>query len=414
MALAEKFLREEKKIDLSAWSLVESNSDKRPHRTDHTLTWQQNAPLDLSPDHPDVMSNQAYARMELMVLGDEVANYRTYIKIPDEWRRKREEATLTKIVFGYAIPILIVAGFAITALIVFLKNLRSEAARTIPWKRVALWALWGLAGAGLTLACGDFVPNALTKYNTAIPFKTMMGVTAISALLGFLFSFGLLALLFGAAWYYGTRAFGGERIPEWTGMPRAYYRDALFIGLGGTGAWVGLDAISKWVYQHLPGAQEGAAASFGANLDAVLPVAAIVGSSVRSGLTLTALIAISAAFIASMIRAKWLRACVFVLAVLALGAMGANWHDPMDVAKKMIIGAVWIAVINLAVRYVVRFNVLGYFLILAGIALLGGAGEMLRHPDYFYRANGYGVLAGLVVLFGWPLVAWQRGEAEKA
>jgi len=411
MALAEKFLREEKKIDLSAWSLVESNSDKRPHRTDHTLTWQQNAPLDLSPDHPDVMSNQAYARMELMVLGDEVANYRTYIKIPDEWRRKREEATLTKIVFGYAIPILIVAGFAITVLIVFLKNLRSEAARTIPWKRVALWALWGLAGAGLTLACGDFIPNALTKYNTAIPFKTMMGVTAISALLGLLFSFGLLALLFGAAWYYGTRAFGGERIPEWTGMPKAYYRDALFIGLGGTADWVGLDAISKWVYQHLPGAQEGAAASFGANLDAVLPVAAIVGSSVRSGLTLTALIAITAAFIASMIRAKWLRACVFVLAVLALGGMGTNWHDPMDVAKKMIIGAVWIAVIDLAVRYVVRFNVLGYFLILAGIALLGGAGEMLRHPDYFYRANGYGALVALAALLGWPLAVWQRGEA---
>jgi hypothetical protein len=197
-------------------------------------------------------------------------------------------------------------------------------------------------------------------------------------------------------------------------MPKAYYRDALFIGLGGTAAWVGLDAISKWVYQHLPGAQEGAAASFGANLDAFFPVGAILGSGIRGGLTYTALLAITAAFIACMIRAKWLRASVFVLAVLALGGNGANWHDPMDVAKKMIIGAVWIAVIDLAVRYVIRFNVLGYFLILAGIALSGGAGEMLRHPDYFYRANGYGVLVGLAVLFGWPLVAWRRGEEGKA
>jgi len=407
---AGKFLREDKKIDLSLWSLVESNSEKRPHRTDHSLTWQQNAPLD--PGAAGGAAEHAFARIELVVLGDEVTDYRTYIKIPDEWRRKQEETTLTRIVFGYVIPILVMAGFAITALIVFLKNLRSEAARTIPWKRVSRWALWGLAGAALTLACGDFLPNALATYRTAIPFKMMMGVTAISALLGLLFSFGLLALLFGAAWYYGTRAFDGERIPEWTGMPKAYYRDALFIGLGGTAAWVGLDAISKWVYQHLPGAQEGAAASLGANLDAVLPVAAIVGSSVRSGLTLTALIAITAAFIASMIRLNWLRACVFVLAVLALGGVGANWHDPMDVAKKMIIGAVWIGVIDLAVRYVVRFNVLGYFLILAGIALFGGAGEMLAHPDYFYRANGYGVLAGLAILYAWPLVAWQRGGAE--
>jgi len=412
VARAEKFLREEKKIDLSQWSLVESNSDKRPHRTDHTLTWQQNTALDRGA--VGGVAEHAFARIELVVLGDEVTNYRTFIKIPDEWRRKQEEATLTKIVFGYAIPILVVAGFAITALIVFLKNLRSEAARTIPWKRLALWALWGLAGAALTLACGDFVANALSNYRTAIPFKTMMGVTAISALLGLLFSFGFLALLFGAAWYYGTRAFGVERIPEWTGMPKAYYRDGLFIGLGGAAAWVGLDAISKWVYQHLPGAQEGAGASFGANLDAFFPVGAILGSGVRGGLTYTALVAITAAFIACMIRAKWLRASVFVLAVLALGGNEANWHDPTDVAKKMIIGAVWIAVIDLAVRYVIRFNVLGYFLILAGIALLGGAGEMLGHPDYFYRANGYGIVAALVILFGWPLLAWRRRGAEKA
>jgi len=127
---------------------------------------------------------------------------------------------------------------------------------------------------------------------------------------------------------------------------------------------------------------------------------------------MTALVGVTAAFLASVIRAKWMRAGVFVLAVVALGGFGANWHDPMDVAKKMIIAAVWIAVIDLAVRYVIRFNVLGYFLIIAGLALLGGAGELLGQPDYFYRANGYGVLAALVALFAWPLVEWRRGRLE--
>ena len=411
VARAEKFLNEEKKIDLSQWSLVESNSDKRPHRTDHTLTWQQNVPLD-NAGAASGSAGHAFARIELMVLGDEVTNYRTYVKIPDEWRRKQEEKTLAKIIFGYAIPILVVAGFGITALIVFLKNLRSPEARTIPWRRLARWALWGLSGYVLTLAFGDFVQAALTNYTTAIPLKTMIGVTVISALLGVLFSYGVLALLFGAAWYYGMRAFAEERMPSWTGMPRAYYRDALFIGLGGTAAWVGLDAIAKWVYEHLPGAQAGAAASFGSNLDALFPVGAIVGSGVRGGLTLTALVAITAAFLVSMIRSKWLRVLVFVLAVLALGGFSANWHDPMDVAKKMVIGAVWIGVIDLAVRYLIRFNVLAYFLILAALSLLAGAGEMLRHPDYFYQANGYGVVAALVVLFGWPLVAWRRATGN--
>src|SRR5258708_23705848 len=79
-----------------------------------------------------------------MVLGDEVTNYRTYIKIPDEWRRKQEETTLTKIVFGYAIPILVVAGIADTALLVFLENRRSAAARTSPLEPGPLWAPGGL------------------------------------------------------------------------------------------------------------------------------------------------------------------------------------------------------------------------------------------------------------------------------
>ena len=90
VARAEKFLREERKIDLSQWNLIESNSDKRPQRTDHTLTWQQTAPLD-SETRADAASNgHAYARIELVVRGDEVTDYRTYIKIPDDWRRKQE------------------------------------------------------------------------------------------------------------------------------------------------------------------------------------------------------------------------------------------------------------------------------------------------------------------------------------
>jgi membrane protease YdiL (CAAX protease family) len=413
VARAEKFLREEKKMDLSQWSLVESNSDKRPHRTDHTLTWQQKTPLDAAGSSANA-NEHAFARAELVVLGDEVTDYRTYIKIPDEWRRKHEEFTLVRIVFGYAIPIVFVAGVAVSALIIFLMNLRSEVARAIPWKRLARWALWGLGAYALVLAFGDFIPNAMNAYKTAIPLKTMVGITAISALLGALFSYGFLALLFGGAWYYGARAFSQERLPSWAGMPSAYYRDALVIGLGGTAAWVGLDAISKWISMHWSSAQQAAAALFGANLDAAIPGAAIIGGALRGGLTQTALVALAAAFIASMVREMWMRAGVFALAVLTLGGFASNWSDPMDVVKKMVIGAIWIVVIDVAVRYVIRFNVLGYFLILASLALVAGASELLGQPDHLYRTNGYGVLMALAVLYVWPFFAWSRGTSAPA
>ena len=83
VARAEKFLHDEKKIDLSQWTLVEANSDKRPKRIDHTLTWQQtDAPGYADGPGSDAASGHAYARMELVVQGDEVTDYRTYIKIP--------------------------------------------------------------------------------------------------------------------------------------------------------------------------------------------------------------------------------------------------------------------------------------------------------------------------------------------
>ena len=60
------------------------------------------------------------------------------------------------------------------------------------------------------------------------------GILGIGALFGVLFNFGRIALLFGIAWYFAARAFGTERLPGSARLPAEYYRDALWIGLGGT------------------------------------------------------------------------------------------------------------------------------------------------------------------------------------
>src|SRR5258708_40151970 len=194
VARAEKFLRDEKKLDLKDWTLVEFNSDKRPHRIDHTLTWQHNEPLDDAHSSSANTEDHAHARIDAQLLGDEVANYRTYIKIPDDWRRKQEELSLFRTIFSYAIPILFFAGLGLTALIVFLKNLKSEAARSIPWRRIAYWSTWGLFGYLVVFLLGNRIPSFLNAYNTAMPLKIILGGTAIGALLGAPLYFGGIAL----------------------------------------------------------------------------------------------------------------------------------------------------------------------------------------------------------------------------
>ena len=405
VARAEKFLREEKKIDLSQWTQVEAKSDKRPHRTDHTLTWQQVSPLDSVPDPKDVLGDHAYARIELAVRGDEVTDYRTYIKIPDDWRRKQEELTPFRTIFNYVVPILFLGGGGLIALILFLKNLRSEDARSIPWKRLSLWALWGLFAFVIVFALGNRIPTALNAYNTAIPLKTMLGVVGISAVLGGPFNFGLLVITFGIAWYYAKRAFGEENIPGWTGMPAAYYRDALWIGLGGAAAVLGARTLLQTLLQHWPTVHRAAETSFGSNFDAIFPAASTLGTTVNHSLLYTGMVALVASFVAAQLRARWLRFLVFLLGALAM--LGSSWGSPADFAKQLLAQMIVLAVYLFGVRRVMRFNIFGCFLVLAILSLVSDAAELLGQPDSFYRANGYGVVFALVLLLAWPFLAWR-------
>jgi membrane protease YdiL (CAAX protease family) len=402
---AEQFLRDEKKLDLSQWTLVEANSDKRPHRIDHTLTWQKIDALGAAAGASAGTAENAHARIDLQVLGEEVANYRTYIKIPDDWRRKQEEVTLVRTIFAYSVPILLAAGLFLTALVLYVRRMHSEEARAIPWRRLTLWAFWGLAGFLLVFTLGNDIARALSTYETARPFKLEIGGLVISLLLGAPFYFGTLVFVFGLAWFYASRAFGEVRIPSWTGMPAAYYRDALWIGLGGAAGLLGLHRLIDTAEQHWPTVHRSIEFSLGQNFDATLPAAAILGSTLLRGLFATGLVCLIVSFFSAEIRPRWLRLLLFVLGAVAM--VGGNWDSPADFAKHFLANTILLGVLLIGVQRVMRFNIFGCFLVAAITSLLGRALELLSQPDTFYRANGYAVLLLLFLLLAWPFSAWR-------
>jgi MFS family permease len=409
---AAKFLQEEKKIDLEEWSLVEANSDKRPHRIDHELTWQQNAALDSeqATNSPANSADHAHARIEIDVLGDDVANYRTYIKIPDDWRRKREELTLSRMVLSYVVPGLFYVGLGLTALIIFLKNLRSAEAQAIPWRRLLVWSMWGLAAYVLAVSLGDTIPAFLSSYRTEIPLKTMFGGVAIGLLLGAPFNVAGITFLFGLAWYFGTKAFGPERLPGWRGMPGNYYRDAFFIAVGGTAALLGLTQLIALVSEMWPTVHRAAGTSFDQkSFDAILPAAGIIGGSVMRGLYITGGVAAIGAFVAAQIKQPIFR--VLLLMIAALAMVGGSWGNGADFAKQFILRLVLLAALAAGVRWVMRFNIMGGFLTAVCTVLVGAASELLTQPNHFYRANGIVLVAGLALLLGWPLLSWRMNAS---
>jgi membrane protease YdiL (CAAX protease family) len=431
-AKAEQYLRGTKKLDLRQWTLVEEYSDKRNRRVDHEFAWQQNTPLDGSGNAPAEDLGHAYARVKVAVLGDEVVDYRgayyskpeareeaeekegatlwSYVKIPDDWRRKQESENLTRTIYGWGVPTVLFATLTITALTAFFRNLRSEAMQAVPWKRLLMWGGAALAAYVVSFSCGSGLQLFLNNYQTAIPFKTMIGTLVIGILVGAALDGGGIVLLGGFAAYFSNRAYGAARLPLGWRMPGVYYRDALIIAIGGSAGFLGIRRVVEALAQHWPTIHRSLTAAIWPDFGANYPSGAAAGGAVLAGLYRAGLFFAIVAMFSALIKQRWLRFLFFLLGAASL--VGGDWGNGADFAKQFVGQAVLLAVILVAVRRIVKFNVLGGVLAVAGMSLAGAAVELLAQPNTFYRTNGYVVLLVVVAILAWPLVIWRmRGAA---
>jgi membrane protease YdiL (CAAX protease family) len=408
--IAEKYLREQKHIELKNWKLVEDDSTKQPNRIDHILTWQSNTPLDASSSGMPSAdpADHAYERMELRVLGDEPVDFRTYIKIPDEFIQKQEEVSLPRTLF-FIVKIVVVLALALAALILYFVRSRKQPAVAVPWQHLILWGSAGVAAYLCQFLLGKGIPGTLMEYSTTFPWKLFVSGIVVRQFIIVAVLEAFLVLLFGLAWHYAARAFGEDVIPSWLGMPGDYYRDAFWIGLGGGAALVGvrrlLDAASEW----WPTQHRGLPSSVGQIFDAIFPAAAVIGAAILSALIVMGAVMLAAACLGAEVRVRWLRLALFL--ALAAG-MISSWGSPLDFLKQFLLNIILVAFVVFGIRRVVRFNVLGLFLIIAGTTFLGGALQLLRQANGFYRSEAYLILAALVLLLAWPLLAWRLSSGK--
>jgi len=415
IAKATAYLQNEKKCDLSQWTLVDSGSEKRPNRIDHTLIWQAKQPLDAADDSQGAdPATHAFQRVQVVVAGDEPTDYRTFIKIPDDWRRKQESQPIWRtlhLVFVVCLGL----GVGIAALIFFLREIKSDLMKQVPWRRFTVWGLFALAAYVLIGTFGDRIPMFLSQYKTAIPLKFMYGGLAIAFTIGAFFYLGLVVILFAMGWFFLKQAYGEVEWPGWRGMPRDYYRDALLIGLGGTAALVAVSRATEFVLRRWSTPHRSFPAGFGLDFDSYVPGISISAAAVLHGLLFTAAIATVGGLVLAHCKSPVLRALLFAAASISLVS---GWGSPADFLKQWLAQLVFLAVVVFGIVRVVRLNLYGYFLVLAIPSLLLGAQELLTQPNGFYRTQGYLVLAALAALLIWPLTAWfvgsERPREDKA
>ncbi len=366
-ARAETYLRETKHLDLTQWRIVEATSSKQVHRTDHHFVWEKIAPLATAPG----ATGPARVRVQLDVQGDEASGYKIFVHVPEDWVRSESESTLagTAQRDGF---ILLLAGLAVTVLVIFFRNLKHPEMSAQTWRRMAKWSVWVLFAAAVKFISAS--PLYMIAYKTDEPLNLYVGALAIALTLGSVLFYTLTFFLFGLAWFFLSRAFGTERLPQWNGMPAAYYRDALCIALFGAIAFIGLarapSLLSRWpLLQHtLPAAVPSA-------LDGNWPGLSAISSAVILSFLLTALLCLAVGFLADCVRSQWLRgALVVALAVL----MSSGYASPGSFARAAGFTLLTLAVIWFGVTRLARFNLMGYFLLLMMLALAkGGSNTVL-------------------------------------
>jgi hypothetical protein len=399
---ASTYLHDQKGFDLTKWKLVGNESKTLPARTDHTLTWEQIAPL-----APPIANDEGtHARVELQVQGDEVSGYRIFVHVPEEWTRRQDQRTLLNTLQSIGF-VAIVSALGLAVLVVFLRSLRHPAMAAVPWRRMAGWCLPVLIGTAATFV--TTLPRFLANYPTQIPFKIYISTLSIGFLLGSAVSFAGAAFLFGLAYFFLTHERSAKQMPGWFGMPGAYYRDALVIGISGFAVLAGLHRLHDIAARFWPVLRHSLDAAVPDLLDASQPVVNAIAVAITRSFFSIGIIALVLGFAAWYLRRTWQQAALLIaLAVFLV----ADWGSAGDFLQSALVNLVTLAVLWWGAQRIVRLNLLGYFVIM-GLALLAGpAIELLRQPNSYFHTNGWVLVATAALLLLWPLLAWRRSSAS--
>jgi len=176
-AMAEDCLRNRMHRSLDSVEFVEVSEQVRPHRTDRFYTWKER----------DFNLHDSTHRVEVEIDGNLVAQYREYLKVPDQWKRdyqrlrSKNEAAQT---VDLAAMALLMVGLVVTIAL----RLRRQDVR---WQRAAFIGALGMALAFLAhlnqFPLAEFDYPTTDSYSSFVFSQLLQGGLQALALGGVLF-----------------------------------------------------------------------------------------------------------------------------------------------------------------------------------------------------------------------------------
>ncbi|MFH1823692.1 MAG: CPBP family intramembrane glutamic endopeptidase [Candidatus Firestonebacteria bacterium] len=118
--IAEEILTKNKNIKIDKYNLMNSSTEKRKNRNDHSFTWELK----------DFKIKEATSRMSIEVNGNEIVNYDKYLKLPEEWVREKSKTTLIETIQSSIITIIILGTVILCVVLFIIKFVKKD----IKWK----------------------------------------------------------------------------------------------------------------------------------------------------------------------------------------------------------------------------------------------------------------------------------------
>ena len=379
-------------LDPERLELKEASSEKLPNRRDHRFVFEA-----VEGDARNV--DELRYRVRVNVAGDEPVSIYRYLKVPEDWRRARQESTTLKTALS-GLLIVLIAAVVLHGLWLLVRRVRNEGLAWAPLVKISA------VGAAFLLL--DFL-NGLSVVERAYDTRLTLSIFTITQMLSFVLgSLGvglmiLAALGLATSLYpdWPTRLRAARRVPE--------FRDAV-VG-------VALILIAREAWQHLRGYVESRfiasdpSLGFGlpSGLDQYLPF----WNSLSDGVMGAIFVPIIAGLVLYYSRVVVKKRLYGVLAGLGVGLImsGSNAAHFDEFLFELLTFVTSVGFVVAAIVLVLRNNLLAYVLLgfASVLTAVKGLGA-LSAPAYQLQAGILLLLALVVVFCLW----WRLGTEREA
>ena len=381
LQLAQDYLRKNG-VSLEDFELKEANSEKKKARQDYAFVWESKT----------IRFQEASMRLRLQIKGDEVSNYSTFIKVPEEWRRQRERSTVVdSVLAGIRIGIIaLLSGWGIWT---FLSKARQGLIRWIPvlGLSVSLVLLQILSSLNALPSLFQDYPTSLAPNVFVVRSMSSLLIRHIFQFLYLVVLFGLVSSLYPECWWM----FRKENRPRFS-------RDALLLSLTILVGAFGLGRISDILVQRFHQFALLPAFALLPEVNHFLPAFSLFTRSVHSSLVYTSMLAIVIYIFQHVLKKPSSRLLLFFLILLSLLSEEASgWGE---FAFGLATQAFVLLLLLTLIRFFLRQNFPAYLATVLFLSLCHSGYELLSQSSRFFKWNGamlliLGILISLKLVF---------------